>query len=112
MKQNIGFNQFCDAFSDTYKNNFTYNGKRALFDYLEEMEADTGTEIELDPIALCCEYSEYDSAWEAMQQYRTKEDMPSDMLDDTEQEAHALEWLRDQTQVIEVEGGGVIILQF
>ena len=33
MYTTINFSQFCDAFSDTYKNNFTYEGKRALFDY-------------------------------------------------------------------------------
>ena len=35
MIKTIGFCEFCDSFSDTYKNNFSYEGKRALFDYLE-----------------------------------------------------------------------------
>ena len=52
---------------DTYKNNFTYEGKRALFDYLENLEEDTGTEIELDTIALCCEYSEYSNLKEIIE---------------------------------------------
>lgn len=38
MKQTVGFSQFCDAFPDTYKNNFTYVGRRALFDYIEQLE--------------------------------------------------------------------------
>jgi hypothetical protein len=29
-----------------------------LFDYLEQYEEDTGQEIELDVISLCCDYSE------------------------------------------------------
>lgn len=29
-----------------------------MFDYLEQYEADTGEEIKLDVIALCCEFSE------------------------------------------------------
>ena len=62
---NISFSYFCDSFSDSYKNNFTYNGKRALFDYLEAMEKDTGEEIELDTFALCCEYTEYASLADA-----------------------------------------------
>jgi len=35
MKQTINFSQFCDAFGESYKNSFSYEGKRALFDYLE-----------------------------------------------------------------------------
>ena len=38
---------------------FTYAGLRALFDYLEQYQDDIGEAIELDVIALCCEYSEY-----------------------------------------------------
>jgi len=75
MIKTINFSEFCNSFSDTYKDNFTYQGKRALFDYLEQLEEDTGTPIELDTVALCCEYSEYESAWEAMEQYQP-EDMP------------------------------------
>lgn len=118
MKQTVNFSQFCDSFSDTYKGNFSYEGKRALFDYLENYEEETGTEIELDPVALCCEYSEYDSAFDAMKEYQP-EDMPvegeagDDLVeihDKNEKAAH--EWLEERTQVIDVEGGKIIILQF
>jgi hypothetical protein len=60
MIQHINFSQFCDSFSGSYSNAFTYEGARALFDYLEEVEQDTGQEIELDPVALCCEFTEYE----------------------------------------------------
>ena len=60
MKQTINFSQFCDAFRDMNRNDdFTYDGKRALFDYLEEYAEDCGAEVELDVIALCCDYVEY-----------------------------------------------------
>lgn len=104
MKQSIGFCQFCDAFTamdrqDTY----TYAGKRALFDYLEELEGDTGEEIELDVVALCCEYTEYDSAVSCIQEcgydYQT------------EDEEDALDWLRDRATVIEF-NNGIIISDF
>lgn len=62
MKQTIGFCGFCDAFRNMGRNeNFSYEGKRILFDYLERLEEDTGDETELDVIALCCEYSEDDA---------------------------------------------------
>jgi hypothetical protein len=58
MKTIVNFSAFCDAFRDMGRNdNFSYAGKRALFDYLEEV---TDGEYELDVIALCCEYYEQD----------------------------------------------------
>ena len=38
MKKNVSFNEFCDSFGDSYKDNFSYYGKQALFDYLEEWD--------------------------------------------------------------------------
>lgn len=59
MKQTIGFCQFCDAFRDADRTgNFSHDGIRVLFDYFEEMESSTGEEMELDVIAICCDYSE------------------------------------------------------
>ena len=57
MKTTITFSAFCDAFRDMGRNDqFSYAGKRALFDFLEEVAPD----MELDVIALCCEYYESD----------------------------------------------------
>lgn len=59
MYKSITFSTFCDAFHNMDRNDqFTYKGKQALFDYLEELESATGMQIELDVIALCCYYSE------------------------------------------------------
>jgi len=127
IKQTINFSHFCDAFWDTYKNNFSYNGKKALFDYLEEYSESVWEDVDLDTVALCCDYTEYDTAWEAMEAYQS-EDMPvvdlqeysdthngegMDLVEiQEEQEKMALEWLQERTIVIEVEGGGVIIANF
>lgn len=40
--------------------NFSYKGLRILFDSLEQMAQDCQVNIEIDVIALCCEYSEED----------------------------------------------------
>ncbi len=57
MIKQITFSAFCDAFRDMDRNdNFSYAGKRALFDFLEEVAPD----MDLDVIALCCEYYESD----------------------------------------------------
>jgi hypothetical protein len=53
---------FIDRFrsSDSYANNFSYEGLSALFDYLEDYEDDTGEQIEFDLVALCCDFAEYE----------------------------------------------------
>jgi hypothetical protein len=59
MKTTVTFCDFCDEFRKCNRNDtFSYDGKKALFDYLEEVEQSTGEEIELDVIALCCDYDE------------------------------------------------------
>ncbi len=47
MKEEISFSIFCNRFRDMNRDdNFTYDGKRALFDYLESYEEDTDTKID------------------------------------------------------------------
>jgi hypothetical protein len=58
MKQTIGLSQFTDAFTAIRPSNFTYEGLEVLFNGLEEFEEDTNEEMELDVIALCCDFSE------------------------------------------------------
>ena len=52
---------FIDTFRKLRPENFSYEGLNALFDFYEELEDGTGEQIEFDPIAICCEWSEYDS---------------------------------------------------
>lgn len=49
--------------------NWTRSGAFALVEYLEQMEDDCGTEIEFDPVALRCEYTEYESFQDFAKQY-------------------------------------------
>ena len=102
MKQTITSSHFVDAFRDHGRENqFSYDGLIALFDYLEQYEEETGEELELDVIALCCEWCEYASCIEAAKE-----------LDETfEDDTEAFEWLLDQTTVICFDGG-VIIANF
>jgi hypothetical protein len=59
MKTTISKYDFERAFVDAdRKENFSYEALGLLFDYFEELETDLGEEIELDVIAICCEYSE------------------------------------------------------
>lgn len=60
MKTTVYLNEFRDYFNQVRPNNFSYEGLGILFEYLEQYEEDTGEELELDVIALCCDYSEED----------------------------------------------------
>ena len=61
MKTTINEYQFEQAFRDAGRgDNFSYAGLQALFEYLQSYEDDGGEEIELDVIALCCEFTEYE----------------------------------------------------
>jgi len=54
----------------TKDNGFSYEGSRALYNYLEQLEEGTGTQIEFDPIALRCEYTEYKNFEEFKEDYQ------------------------------------------
>lgn len=110
MKQTIGFCQFCDAFRDAdRKENFSYEGKRVLFDYFEDMESQTGEDMELDVIAICCDYSEL-STEDIIREYNidiTNDDCEP-ITDDEELEELVRDYLNDNTCIVgEVPGGFV-----
>jgi hypothetical protein len=58
MKQSINFSDFIDAFKrfDRY-DGYGYEALKVIYNYLEEYEESTGEEIELDVIAICCDYN-------------------------------------------------------
>lgn len=72
MKQSVNLYTFRRAFETLRPDNFSYAGQEALFDYLEEYEESTGEELELDVIALCCDFSEYENL-EAFQKAYSKD---------------------------------------
>lgn len=70
MHKQINFYDFERAFVDMGRENqFTYEGKKALFDHLEEYEESTDNRIELDVIALCCDFQEFESLEDFKCQY-------------------------------------------
>ena len=96
MKQTVNFSAFCDAFH-AYKryDQFGYTALQVLFEYLEEMESGTSEEIELDVIALCCDYS-VDSVADIASNYDI--DL-SECEDDEERKFAVLDYLQDNTQI-------------
>ena len=62
MKQTVNFYDFDRAFKLADRlDNFSYEGRRALFDYLEQYEDDCDIELELDVIGLCCDFTEFEN---------------------------------------------------
>ena len=68
MYTTITFTQFVDGFENR-KDHFTYEGLKALYEYLTDLEEDTGNPLEFDPIALCCEFTQYDTFDELKENY-------------------------------------------
>ena len=59
MKTHVTLYDFEQAFKNMNRlENFSYPALRVLFEYFEQLEEDLGEEIELDVIAICCDYNE------------------------------------------------------
>jgi len=100
MYMNISFCGFCDAFRDMDRNDiFSYEAKQALFDYYENYEEETGEKIELDVIAICCDWSE-----------ATEEEIRQDFNIDKDDDL--LDYLNWNTQYINLDNGNILYLAF
>ena len=60
MKQTITRELFHAAFRELRPDNFSQAGLDELFDHLENLELETGKDIDLDVMALCREFGEGD----------------------------------------------------
>lgn len=81
MFSTINQSQFIDAFRQHGRQDqFSYGALVALFNYLEEMESQTGEELQLDVIALCCEFAEYATLEEYNEEHN--KDHEAETMDD------------------------------
>jgi hypothetical protein len=105
MKQTVSLSDFMDAFTKMDRqNNFSYEGLKVLFNYFENLEESTDTEMELDVIAICCDYTEC-SIQEAREMYsHIAEEYPID--------ENFIRALREYTEVLDVGFDQFIIQDF
>ena len=96
MKQTITESQFIDAIVGDNYNNMSYEGAKALFEYLEQYEQDCDEDIEFDRVAIRCEFSEYENLEEVLSEYDN---------------IKSLSDLYDHTTVIEVPNSDKLIIQ-
>jgi hypothetical protein len=79
---------FIDAFKQQRPESFSYDALGAMFDYFDDFGSDV--DVELDVIAICCEFSEYRTLADYNEQHG---------------EAYAsLDELQQNCSVIEVDG--------
>ena len=90
---------FRDTFlTSDYKNNFSYDGLTALYNYFEELEADLNESIEFDYISIAGEYSEL-TIEELRDNYSINKDID------------VIKYLQENTIVIEIENSDSVIIQ-
>jgi hypothetical protein len=84
LYQKIQSGDFTDTFRNMgRKDQFSYAGLHALYEYLEQLAEDTGEPMELDVIALCCDYSEYATLAEYNTEYGTEYESWDDVAEET-----------------------------
>ena len=98
MIRTINQYDFIDAFKGMREDNFSRNGLIALYEELEMVENDIGQPIELDVIALCCEFAEYNNL----------DEFKADYGDEYE----TIEDIQNATTVIMIDDDSFIIQQF
>lgn len=121
MRTTVSRSDFVRAFDECNRGaNFTIAGREALFDYLEEIDES----MELDVIAICCDFSEYATIHEFVDAYNDSyiewDVEPEEADEDEETEAvegkidyeKTLDNIRDRTTVIDIDGESFIIQDF
>ena len=100
MKTTVEECDFIKAFEN--HNNFTYKGLVSLFNYFEQFEEETGEEIWLDVIYICCNYTEFSNIKELKENYYIP----------FEDEKKIREYLEDRTKVVSFEKDSIIIFRY
>tara|TARA_Y100001963_G_C6441489_1_gene291606 strand:+ start:107 stop:400 length:294 start_codon:yes stop_codon:yes gene_type:complete len=95
MKQTINEFDFKNEFKKIRPNNFSYEGLSVLYNHLIQYEEDCDTELEFDPIAYCCEYTEFDSFEDVKKNYDVED----------------LEHLEQNTIVLKIPNSEKLIIQ-
>lgn len=99
MKTIVTKEMFVRDFLDIRPHNFSYEALEAFFDYIEEYEESTDTEVVFDVIGFCCEFTEYENFEEYKNEYQNEN---IKTLDD----------LEEYTQVIRVNKDKFIIANY
>jgi hypothetical protein len=107
MIERLTFGMFCDRFHQMGRGDqFSYQALQLLWEHIEELEESQGSDIELDVVALCCDWTEYASVGEAAVEVLG---MSKDEVEDAEAD-QLLEQLNDRGYVLCGEGGSPVLV--
>lgn len=109
MKTTLSKDQFINEFRQIRPDNFSYEALETLFEYFEMMENDCDLEMEFDPIAICCDYSE-DHYTDIIGMYNT-DITDTDFNTEEEQIEYVRKFLNDKTSVVGEPSYGVFVYQ-
>jgi hypothetical protein len=119
MKTTLTTSQAAFMLADDQHSSFSNAGAYALVEHLEQLEEDTGEEIEFDHVAIRCDYSEHESLADWADDYFGKDSdwrvgklgIPAADYD-TERESESIrEYINDRGILIEFDGG-IIVSRF
>lgn len=108
MIKTISIYDFRDAFKAAGRGEqFSYDGLEVIFDYIESYEQDSGEQVELDVIALCCEWAE-DNYASVAEQY----DIDIEGLEEDDIPQAVMDYLCDNTDAYQTDSGNIVYVQF
>ena len=106
MKKTLSTYEAADFLFQDENAGWTRAGAFALVEYLEELEYELDEEIELDVVAIRCDFSEYDSLVAVFEEYGINtSDLPED---EEERNDEIREYIRDHGTLIEFDGGVIV----
>ena len=98
--------------SDNYKNNFSLEGAKAVQEWFDEYSESIDSDVEFDPIAWCVEFTEHDSVGKAYREHFGDYDDVEDQDQGNRTPEQQLERFQDNTTVIELDNGHIILAEF
>jgi hypothetical protein len=119
MKKTLGTNEAVNLLMDDDNANWSREAAETIIEHLEQMEENSGQEIEFDRVGIRGDWSEYNRAKDAALDYswsipaRDEDETDEEYRDRTENDA--LEYLRGETVVLfcgDESTDGIVIQSF
>ena len=119
MKTTLSTNEVTHILLQDDNAAWSYNGAKAMAEYLEQYEEDCETELELDVVAIRCDFSEYESLQDWATDYFTADQLVATFpiasnpdaddyadMDDCDEDVRS--YIQQNGQLIEFDGGVIV----
>lgn len=80
--------------------NFSYEGLRFLYEYLDELSEGMNEPMKLDVIGLCCDFTEYENLEEYLKDYSNQHDLKQEEETEEEFKERIEEEIQENTSLI------------